>query len=140
MRAPLATETSSATAAVEMPATATSKASLNMNKSPLGGSQRHPATICQAKSDGQVTAGAFSAVRNAGVEIAPWDVQTTRRSILAEPSDVLIKSPENCTTKEDVRAELDRIDQALLTLFAERHAYVTRMASIKTDPHEAHDP
>ena len=52
----------------------------------------------------------------------------------------MIKSPENCTTKEDVRAELDRIDQALLTLFAERHAYVTRMASIKTDPHEAHDP
>jgi isochorismate pyruvate lyase len=50
------------------------------------------------------------------------------------------KSPESCTTKDDVRAEIDRIDQALLTLFAERHRYVTRMAEIKSDPHEAHDP
>ncbi|MCS6760650.1 MAG: chorismate mutase [Candidatus Devosia symbiotica] len=27
----------------------------------------------------------------------------------------------------------------MLTLFAERHRYVTRMAEIKTDLHEAHD-
>ncbi|MDR3471001.1 MAG: chorismate mutase [Devosia sp.] len=39
-----------------------------------------------------------------------------------------------------MRAEIDRIDQALLALFAERHRYVTRMAEIKTDPHEAFDP
>jgi isochorismate pyruvate lyase len=39
-----------------------------------------------------------------------------------------------------VRVELDRIDQGLLELFAERHRYVTRMAEIKTDPHEAYDP
>ena len=52
----------------------------------------------------------------------------------------MTKSPADCLTKEDVRAELDRIDQALLTLFAERHRYVTRMAGIKTDPHEAYDP
>lgn len=51
-----------------------------------------------------------------------------------------MKSPAECVTKEDVRAEIDRIDQALLTLFAERHRYVTRMAQIKTDPHEAYDP
>jgi len=50
------------------------------------------------------------------------------------------KAPDECVTKEDVRAELDRIDQGLLALFAERHRYVTRMAHIKTDPHEAHDP
>jgi isochorismate pyruvate lyase len=49
------------------------------------------------------------------------------------------KAPADCMSKEDVRAELDRIDQALLTLFAERHGYVTRMAEIKTDPHEAFD-
>jgi isochorismate pyruvate lyase len=49
------------------------------------------------------------------------------------------KSPAECTTKEDVRAEIDRIDLELLTLFAERHRYVTRMAQIKTDPHEAYD-
>lgn len=52
----------------------------------------------------------------------------------------MTKLPAECQTKEDVRAEIDRIDQALLTLFAERHRYVTRMAQIKTDPHEALDP
>lgn len=50
------------------------------------------------------------------------------------------KSPDQCETKDDVRAEIDRIDHALLALFAERHRYVTRMAQIKTDPHEARDP
>ena len=50
------------------------------------------------------------------------------------------KSPAECASKEDVRVEIDRIDQALLALFAERHRYVTRMAQIKTDPHEAYDP
>ena len=50
------------------------------------------------------------------------------------------KAPEDCQTKDDVRLEIDRLDQALLALFAERHRYVTRMAQIKTDPHEARDP
>jgi isochorismate pyruvate lyase len=49
------------------------------------------------------------------------------------------KLPADCESKEDVRVEIDRIDQALLTLLAERHRYVTRMAEIKTDPHEAFD-
>ena len=52
---------------------------------------------------------------------------------------IAAKSPAECMSKDDVRAEIDRIDQALLTLFAERHQYVTRMAQIKTDPHEAYD-
>ena len=52
----------------------------------------------------------------------------------------MTKPPAECQTKEDVRVEIDRIDQALLTLLAERHGYVTRMAEIKTDPHEAYDP
>ena len=73
------------------------------------------------------------------VEIAGEDVQT-RASYPPAASCDLNKSPADCTTKEDVRAELDRIDQALLSLFAERHGYVTRMAEIKTDPHEAYDP
>jgi len=51
-----------------------------------------------------------------------------------------IKSPAACETKDDVRVEIDRIDAALIELLAERHAYVTRMAEIKTDPHEANDP
>ena len=52
----------------------------------------------------------------------------------------MTKAPAECQSKDDVRAEIDRIDQGLLTLLAERHAYVTRMAEIKTDPHEAYDP
>lgn len=52
----------------------------------------------------------------------------------------MTKPPADCLTKEDVRVEIDRIDQGLLTLLAERHRYVTRMAEIKTDPHEAFDP
>ena len=48
--------------------------------------------------------------------------------------------PEACDTKDAVRAELDRIDTALVTLFAERHQYVTRMAELKNDPHEAYVP
>lgn len=51
-----------------------------------------------------------------------------------------VKLPAECTTKEDVRAEIDRIDMQLITYLAERHAYVTKMAEIKTDPHEARDP
>lgn len=51
----------------------------------------------------------------------------------------MTKLPAECASKDDVRAEIDRIDQALLNLFAERHRYVTRMAQIKTDPHEAYD-
>lgn len=51
-----------------------------------------------------------------------------------------INLPADCLTKEDVRAELDRIDSALVKLFAERHQYVTRMAGLKNDPHEAFVP
>ncbi len=51
-----------------------------------------------------------------------------------------IKPPADCADKEDVRKELDRIDTALVTLFAERHTYVTRMAELKNDPHEAFVP
>lgn len=50
------------------------------------------------------------------------------------------KPAGECHSKDEVRAEIDRVDQALLALFAERHRYVTRMAEIKTDPHEAYDP
>lgn len=51
-----------------------------------------------------------------------------------------IKQPKDCVTKQDVRVEIDRIDQALLRLFAERHTYVTRMAELKANVDEAHAP
>ncbi|MCF6344016.1 MAG: chorismate mutase [Devosiaceae bacterium] len=47
--------------------------------------------------------------------------------------------PQDCQSKQDVRVEIDRIDRALIELFAERHTYVTRMAELKNDPHEAFD-
>ena len=66
-------------------------------------------------------------------------------------------SPERSEVREATlprtgRAEADKLEllrtmtlirafeSRLLSLFAERHRYVTRMAEIKTDPHEAHDP
>ncbi len=73
------------------------------------------------------------------VAIAAWPVQTSNIQPISS-SDPVTKAPADCTSKEDVRTEIDRIDQALLTLLAERHRYVTRMAEIKTDPHEAFDP
>lgn len=51
-----------------------------------------------------------------------------------------IKLPKDCATKQDVRAEIDRIDQSLLRLFAERHAYVTRMAELKANVEEVQAP
>jgi isochorismate pyruvate lyase len=72
------------------------------------------------------------------VEIGSQSVHTSNRFL--PKSCVVTKAPADCQSKEDVRAEIDRIDQALLGLFAERHRYVTRMAQIKTDPHEAYDP
>jgi isochorismate pyruvate lyase len=67
-------------------------------------------------------------------------VQTSNTNSILDAKVTDTKLPDDCETKDDVRVEIDRIDHALLTLFAERHAYVTRMAQIKTDPHEARDP
>ena len=71
------------------------------------------------------------------VEIPGRPVQTTNKTA---QGIAVSTAPADCQTKDDVRTEIDRIDQALLHLFAERHRYVTRMAEIKTDPHEARDP
>lgn len=49
------------------------------------------------------------------------------------------KLPKDCETKQDVRVEIDRLDRALIELFAERHSYVVRMAELKSDPHQAFD-
>ncbi|CAN7243623.1 chorismate mutase family protein [Pararhizobium sp. LjRoot255] len=41
------------------------------------------------------------------------------------------KNPADCTSMADIRAEIDRLDRALMTLFAERWAYIDRAAEIK---------
>ena len=42
-----------------------------------------------------------------------------------------MKRPEDCTTMADIRAEIDRLDAALVAMFAERTAYIDRAAAIK---------
>jgi isochorismate pyruvate lyase len=39
--------------------------------------------------------------------------------------------PEECQTMADIRAEIDRLDEALVRLFAERAGYIDRAAEIK---------
>ncbi len=39
--------------------------------------------------------------------------------------------PEDCRTKDDVRVEIDRIDQSLVELLAERWSFVDRMWQLK---------
>ncbi len=48
-------------------------------------------------------------------------------------------APENCRTKEEVRAEIDRIDTELVALLADRFAYVRRMAELKSAAADAYD-
>ncbi|WP_434613790.1 chorismate mutase [Tabrizicola sp. M-4] len=44
-----------------------------------------------------------------------------------------MKRPEDCTTMADIRAEIDRLDEELVALFAERTAYIDRAAQIKEE-------
>lgn len=50
------------------------------------------------------------------------------------------RTPADCASKDEVRAEIDRIDQALIALLAERHGYVHRIADLKNSEDEARDP
>ena len=38
-----------------------------------------------------------------------------------------------CTTMAEIRAEIDRVDRALVAMFAERTSYIDRAAEIKTE-------
>lgn len=38
----------------------------------------------------------------------------------------------DCTTMAEIRAEIDRVDRALVALFAERTTFIDRAAQIKT--------
>ena len=46
--------------------------------------------------------------------------------------------PSECSTKSEIRAEIDRLDRELIALLAERFGYVRRMAELKENPDEAH--
>ncbi len=47
------------------------------------------------------------------------------------------KKPEDCTSMDHVRAEIDRIDNALVDLVAERFTYVDRAWKLKDSPDQA---
>ena len=43
-----------------------------------------------------------------------------------------MKLPANCTTMEEIRTEIDRVDAGLIAALAERAQYIDRAAQIKT--------
>lgn len=42
-----------------------------------------------------------------------------------------MKAPADCNSMADIRAEIDRLDEELVQLFADRAAYIDRAAQIK---------
>lgn len=48
-----------------------------------------------------------------------------------------MRKPDECRTKQEIRSEIDRLDQQLIAGLAERFAYVRRMAELKQAPDEA---
>lgn len=42
-----------------------------------------------------------------------------------------MRKPADCSTMADIRAEIDRLDEDLVRLFAERAGYIDRAAQIK---------
>ncbi len=43
------------------------------------------------------------------------------------------KNPKNCTSLEEVRREIDKIDEHIISLFSERHKYVEEIVRFKHD-------
>lgn len=44
-----------------------------------------------------------------------------------------IKSPSECTCKEDIRAQIDAIDKEIIALFGQRFQYVSEIVKFKND-------
>jgi isochorismate pyruvate lyase len=44
-----------------------------------------------------------------------------------------MKPPADCRTMAEIRAEIDRLDEVLVRLFAERAGYIDRAAEIKAE-------
>ncbi len=45
--------------------------------------------------------------------------------------------PQDCTSMDEVRSEIDRIDETIVTLIAERFSYVDRAWQLKEKPEDA---
>ena len=51
----------------------------------------------------------------------------------------LIHKVEHCQTMEDVRRNIDALDERIVALMAERSGYMTEAARIKQDASQVHD-
>ena len=51
----------------------------------------------------------------------------------------LIHKVEHCHTMEDVRRNIDALDERIVALMAERSGYMTQAARIKQDASQVHD-
>jgi len=51
--------------------------------------------------------------------------------------DMTTRKPQDCASMDHVRVEIDRIDQALVDLVAERFGYVDRAWQLKNSPDDA---
>jgi isochorismate pyruvate lyase len=45
--------------------------------------------------------------------------------------EAAMKRPEDCDTMQDIRAEIDRLDRALVQMLAQRAGYIDRAAQVK---------
>ena len=45
----------------------------------------------------------------------------------------LAKSPSECTSKEEIRHQIDLIDKEIIALFGQRFQYVSEIVKFKTD-------
>jgi len=52
----------------------------------------------------------------------------------------MVRRAEDCSNMEEVRAEIDRIDTALVDLIGERFSFVDRAWQLKKSPAEARVP
>lgn len=50
------------------------------------------------------------------------------------------RAPEDCTSMDHVRAEIDRLDVDLVELIAQRYGYVDRAWQLKKNPEDATVP
>lgn len=59
---------------------------------------------------------------------------------MPEETETCRLKPEECPTMDEVRVEINRLDAAIVDLFAERWGYVQRAGELKRTPEEATVP
>lgn len=47
-----------------------------------------------------------------------------------------LKHPDKCTSAEEIRNEIDKIDAQIISLFSRRHRYVEEIVKFKHNPNE----